>query len=265
VVDYSEGSACSRMLESALGGTVRIAIVADIHANLAAFEAVLRHSEASGPVDALWSLGDIVGYGPHPNECIALLRRYEHRGAAGNHDLAACARLGTEEFNEAAAEAARWTAEQLSAAARSYLQEQQLVVCEDDFTLVHGSLRWPEWEYLLSGEQAQAHFELQRTPYGLVGHSHVPFVCREQQGAPPTLRPATADERIELGEGRLILNPGSVGQPRDSDPRASYALYDGDAGTVTYHRVEYDVAATQRAIEAARLPRWLSERLSDGR
>jgi len=244
---------------------MRVAIVADIHANLPAFEAVLRHAEAAGRIDTLWCLGDTVGYGPHPNECVGLLRRYEQRCVGGNHDLAACGRMGTEEFNEAAAQAALWTAEQLTEAARSYLRELPMVVTEGEFTLVHGSLRWPEWEYLLSSEQAQAHFELQRTPYGLVGHSHIPFVCEERPGAPPMLRPAADGERVELSTTRLILNPGSVGQPRDGDPRAAYALYDGEAGTVTFRRVEYDIATTQRAMEAARLPRWLVERLSYGR
>ena len=251
------------MLESPL---VRIAILSDIHSNLPAFEAVLRHAEAAGRVDALWCLGDTVGYGPHPNECIALLRRYEHRAVAGNHDLAACGKMGTEEFNEAAASAAHWTAEQLSVTARAYLHALPLVDCEGDFTLVHGSLRWPEWEYLLSSEQAQVQFELQRTPYSIVGHSHLPFVCREWSSeAPPVLLPAGESQRVELGDDRMILNPGSVGQPRDGDPRASYALYDSDARAIRYHRVEYDIAATQQAMEAARLPRWLIERLSHGR
>jgi diadenosine tetraphosphatase ApaH/serine/threonine PP2A family protein phosphatase len=232
---------------------------------LPAFEAVLRHAEDAGAVDSVWCLGDIVGYGPHPNECIALLRRYEHRVVGGNHDLAACGRMGTEEFNEAAAQAARWTAEQLTEDSCSYLKELPLVISEGDFTLVHGSLRWPEWEYLLSGEQAQAHFELQQTPYGLVGHSHIPFVCEERQGTPLTLRPATYGERVELSSERLILNPGGVGQPRDGDPRAAYILYDTDDRTLTFSRVEYDIAATQQAMEASGLPRWLSERLSQGR
>ena len=243
---------------------MRIAILADIHANLPAFEAVLRHAEDGGRLDALWCLGDTVGYGPHPNECIALLRRYEQRVVAGNHDLAACGRMETEEFNEAAAEAARWTDGQLTDGSRSYLQELEMVVIEGDFTLVHGSLRWPEWEYLLSGEQAQAHFELQSTPNGLVGHSHLPFVCREEAG-PPRLTPFGDGEAVDLGAERLILNPGGVGQPRDGDPRAGYALYDSDAASVSFHRVEYDIVATQQAMEAAGLPRSLSERLSYGR
>jgi len=245
---------------------VRIAIVSDIHSNLPAFEAMLRHAEAAGRVDALWCLGDTVGYGPHPNECIALLRRYEHRAVAGNHDLAACGKMGTEEFNEAAAAAARWTAEQLSDTAREYLQGLPMVLSENEFTLVHGSLRWPEWEYLLSSEQALVQFELQRTPFSIVGHSHLPFVCRESvSGGPPALLTTTDGERVELGEGRLILNPGGAGQPRDGDPRAPYALYDSDVRAISYHRVEYDIAATQQAMEAVRLPRGLVERLSYGR
>ena len=244
---------------------MRVAIVSDIHANLAAFEAVLAHAGPAGAIDALWCLGDTVGYGPQPNECTALLRGFEQRTVAGNHDLAACGRMGTDEFNAAAAAAARWTAEQLAEAERSFLEELPPVLCEGEFTLVHGSLRWPEWEYLLSGEQAQAHFELQGTPYGLVGHSHLPFVCNEGVDAPPSLRPAIDGERVELAEGRLILNPGSVGQPRDGDPRASYVVYDTDTRVATFCRVEYDIEATQRAMDAAGLPRWLSERLSEGR
>ena len=244
---------------------MRIAIVCDIHGNLAAFQAVLRHAEGLGSVDALWCIGDTVGYGPHPNECLALLRAYQHVGVAGNHDLGACGRIDTEDFNEAAAEAIRWTSERLVGSARSYLLEQPLVANVGDFTLVHGSLRWPEWEYLLSAEQAQAHFELQRTPYSLVGHSHVPFVCQEQEGAPPSLRPLADGERVPLGDVRLILNPGGTGQPRDGDPRAAYALYEDEAAAVTFYRVDYDIAVTQRAMEAAGLPRWLSERLAHGR
>jgi diadenosine tetraphosphatase ApaH/serine/threonine PP2A family protein phosphatase len=244
---------------------VRIAIVSDIHSNLAAFEAVLRHAGTGGPLDALWCLGDTVGYGPQPNECVAQLRSYEQRAVAGNHDLAACGKMTTEEFNQAAAQAAHWTAEQLSPDSRAYLHGLPLVHSEGDFTLVHGSLRWPEWEYLLSSEQAQAQFEAQRTPYSLVGHSHLAFVCREERAAPPRLRPAADGERVELGAERLIMNPGSAGQPRDNDPRASYAVYDDAAACITFHRVEYDIAATQRAMEQAGLPHSLSERLSYGR
>jgi len=242
--------------------SMRVAIVSDIHSNHAAFRAVLAHA---GNIDALWCLGDIVGYGPQPNECIALLREHDNLAVAGNHDLAACDRMGVEEFNDAAAKAARWTAGQLSEESLQYLHALPSVVTDGDFTMVHGSLRWPEWEYLLSSEQAQAHFELQATPYSLVGHSHMPFVFREQPGMPPLLTPAADGSRIELADGRLIVNPGSVGQPRDGDPRAGYALYDSAGPSITYQRVEYDIAATQQAMEAVDLPRWLIERLSYGR
>jgi diadenosine tetraphosphatase ApaH/serine/threonine PP2A family protein phosphatase len=242
--------------------SVRVAIVSDIHSNLAALNAVVEHA---GTVDAIWCLGDIVGYGPQPNECIAVLREHKGWAAVGNHDLAATGGMGVEEFNDAAAAAARWTAEQLTQESAAYLRALPPVVIEGDFTMVHGSLRWPEWEYLLSTEQAQAQFELQTTPYSLVGHSHLPFVFREEPTRPPSLERAPSGECTVLEKQRLIINPGSVGQPRDGDPRAGYALYDSESATVTHHRVDYDIEATQQAMRAFGLPGWLIERLSEGR
>lgn len=257
---------------------MRVAIVSDIHANLPAFEAVLRHAETGGRIDTVWSLGDVVGYGPHPNECIALLRQHKHLAVSGNHDLVACGLMGSEDFNYAAATAARWTGEQLTSTSREYLGGLPKVIVEGDFTLVHGSLRFPEWEYLLSIEQALVQFELQTTAYSIVGHSHLPFVCMERlegrtapvpssSGSvpPPALGAVDDGEVFELGVVRLILNAGSAGQPRDGDPRVGYALYDTDAATVTWHRVEYDIVATQEAMTKAGLPSWLIERLSYGR
>jgi predicted phosphodiesterase len=244
---------------------MRIAIVADIHSNLEAFQAVLRHAEGEGPIERLWCVGDIVGYGPDPSACIELVRRHSHVSVAGNHDLAAIGKMGTEDFNPIAAEAAHWTARQLSAEERAYLEEMSLVVKEGDFTLVHGTLRHPEWEYLLTGEQAQAHFGLQETPYSLVGHSHVPFVAVEAPNAPAAMIVLADGDELHLSEERLAINPGGVGQPRDGDPRAAYAVYDSDARTVAFHRVEYNIEATQRKMEAAGLPRYLIDRLSRGR
>jgi diadenosine tetraphosphatase ApaH/serine/threonine PP2A family protein phosphatase len=244
---------------------LRIVIVSDVHANLPAFEAVLEDAGAGEPIDAVLCAGDTVGYGPHPNECVELLRSYQHLAVAGNHDLAACGKMPTDEFNEAAAEAASWTADQLSPGSRGYLSALPLVAVDGDFTIVHGSLRWPEWEYLLSSEQALGQFELQTTQISLVGHSHLAFVCRELPSGPPRLEPAPDGARADVSNERMILNPGGVGQPRDGDPRAGYALYDSGAGCVTFHRVEYDIEATQRAMEAAGLPAWLSERLGYGR
>lgn len=188
---------------------MRIAIVSDVHSNLEGLEAVLHRAEEGGAVDAVWCLGDVVGYGPEPSAVLARLRMRRLTCVAGNHDMAACGRMGVEDFNQAAAEAALWTAEQLSVSEREFLRELPLAVTEGAFTLVHGSLRYPEWEYLLSGEQALAQFELQGTPYSLVGHSHLPFWVEEDEpGRTPAFHPADDGAIVKLGEQRLIINPG---------------------------------------------------------
>ena len=266
---------------------MRIAIVSDVHANLAALEAVLRHAEGQGARDGLWCLGDTVGYGPEPGECIARLRGLGATLVAGNHDRAATGKIGTEEFNPDAATAARWTARQLDGDERQYLDSLPEVVRltagrdrslkaappegslqEGEFTLVHGTLRWPIWEYLYSYEVAQGHLQRQQTPFGLVGHTHVPMLVLEGEEFPNGCEMYFLEDgtKSKLERRRkLVLNPGGVGQPRDGDPRASYAVYDSDEETVTIHRVEYDIAATQKLMEAAALPRWLIDRLSVGR
>lgn len=244
---------------------MRAAIVSDVHSNIEALTAVLAHADSAGPLDAVWCLGDIVGYGPEPSAVLAMLRSRELTSVTGNHDLAAAGGIGVEEFNAYAAEAALWNGQQLSEAERRFLLSLPLTQITGAFTLVHGTLRGPEWEYLLSAEQAEVQFELQTTPYSIVGHSHLPFRFEERSGSPPRLGMASDGETLALGAARLILNPGSVGQPRDGDPRAAYLLYDDQAATVTWHRVEYDIAATQQKMRAARLPQWLSERLSMGK
>ncbi len=243
---------------------MRIAVMSDVHANLPALQAVLEHASSAG-FEQLWATGDLVGYGADPNEVLALLRQHDVVAVAGNHDLAACGLMGVEEFNRAAADAATWTAGELSEEHRAFLRELPLVRIAGDVTLAHGSIRQPEWEYLLSAEQALSQFELQTTLYSAVGHSHLPFVFEERRNAVPLLREARNGTRVELGDGRLIINPGSVGQPRDGDRRASYVLYDQEAATLTWHRVEYDIAAAQTAILAAGLAPWLAARLEAGR
>ncbi len=244
---------------------MRILIVSDIHANLAALETVLRRA---GAVDAVWSLGDSVGYGPQPSECIAGLKELGAVMVAGNHERAATGAIGTEDFNPDAATAARWTKARLTAGERSFLDALPEVALQDEFTLVHGTLRWPIWEYLYSCEAAIGHLQLQETPFGLVGHTHVPALVMEDERLPRgcELYRLADGERVELRrEQRLVINPGSVGQPRDGDCRASYALYDTEEKAITLHRVEYDIAATQKLMAEARLPRWLIERLVEGR
>ena len=243
---------------------MRILIAADVHANLAAFEAVLRHAERSGAIDRLWSPGDIVGYGPDPSACIALVRNHPHLAVAGNHDFAAAAKIATSDFNAAAAEAAAWTARRLDYEERQYLEQLPEVAYEGDFTLVHGSLRAPLWEYVLTMPAMEAQFRLMETPYSIIGHSHVAFLAEEGNDGKVWMSSWQDGETVNLPQSRLIINPGGVGQPRDGDPRAAYALYDSDAHTLTLHRVDYDIAATQQKIRAAGLPASLAERLTYG-
>lgn len=244
---------------------MRIAILSDVHSNLTALRAVFHHAESDGAFDAVWCLGDIVGYGAQPSETIALLRERPLTAVAGNHDFAATGVIGVEEFNPVAAEAALWTADHISSDERAFLRDLPQTAIAGDFTLVHGSLREPVWEYLLDAEQAEAQFALQATPYSLVGHSHLPFWVAEHEARTHTFSRAADGERLRLDGRRLIINPGSAGQPRDGDPRVSYVLYDTDAVTITWHRVAYDVAVTQKAIRAAGLPKFLAERLAAGR
>lgn len=245
---------------------MRVTVLSDVHANLPALEAVLQHAEAERALDQVWSLGDLVGYGPHPGECLALLRRYPFLSVAGNHDLAAIGELDTGEFNPDAAAAVAWTARHLTATERAFLRALPLVRVEGEFTLVHGSLRHPVWEYILGPEAARAHLARQQTPYSFVGHTHVPMLGVEPAtGETPELWLATDGETVALAEQRLIINPGGVGQPRDGDPRAAYAVLDLEARTITFHRVAYDIARTQQAMRAAGLPTWLIQRLAYGR
>jgi diadenosine tetraphosphatase ApaH/serine/threonine PP2A family protein phosphatase len=246
----------------------RTLIVSDIHANLTALEAVIRDAEHPGPIDAVWSLGDCVGYGPQPGECIARLKGFGAAMVAGNHERAATGAIGTEDFNPDAAAAAQWTKARLNPDDKAFLDALAEVECRDDFTIVHGTLRWPIWEYLFDSEAALGHLALQNTPFGLVGHTHVPMLVVEDRTSFEgcQLFRLADGEKIDLDPNiRMVINPGSVGQPRDGDPRASYAIYDSDAPSIGLHRVEYDIAATQKLMGEANLPRWLIERLSTGR
>ena len=238
-------------------------VVSDIHSNLEALTAVIDDATGEGGFDEMWALGDLVGYGPDPAACIELLRQHDARSVAGNHDLAASGMMGVEMFNDYAAAAARWTTGQLDEEDATYLRDLPLRMEMHGFTAVHGSPRDPVWEYVVNSVSALAAFEDISTPRCLVGHSHVPFICRLENGA-PAFRLATTGP-VEVGDGRAIVNPGSVGQPRDGDPRASYAVYDSDAETITHHRVDYDIPATQSKMHERGLPEYLAERLTYGR
>jgi len=239
---------------------VRVAVLSDIHANLPALEAILT---ILAPYDAVWHLGDVVGYGPQPNEVVARLEREGAVGVRGNHDAAATGQIDADWFNEDARVAVEWTARILTPAARAWLLGLPEVRTERGFTLVHGSPRDPTWEYIASTAVARAGLHDLATPYGLFGHTHDPRVFRVQGGAVETLGPTDRAE-LALDERPTLLNPGSVGQPRDGDPRASGLLLDLEARHATWHRVAYDIGAVQARMREVGLPKRLVDRLDRG-
>ena len=239
-------------------------ILADIHANLEALRGVVEDAAGGQGFDQIWSLGDVVGYGPDPVACIDLLREHDVTAVAGNHDLAACGLITPEDFNEDAAAAIWWTISQLDFSHYDYLRNLPQRLQVGQFTIAHGSAREPFWrEYVDTPEAAKASFELLETPASLVGHSHRAQVWSED-GSEVSLRQPSADTSVELGNGRMIINPGAVGQPRDSDPRAAYAIYDSDRMAITFHRVAYDRPTTQLKMKEKGLPRYLWMRLEFG-
>lgn len=245
---------------------MRIAVLSDIHGNLPALDAVL---DALGPVDAIWQLGDIVGYGPEPEAVITRLRDIGAVGVLGNHDAAALERIESSWFNDDARTAVQWAAGQLSAEARTWLGALPDRLTQDadegstGFTLAHGSPRDPMWEYVYSAPVARANLAAFQTTYCLVGHTHVPLVFREEDGAVETLAPSDGSQLVLDGR-RMILNPGSVGQPRDGDPRACAMILDTTGRVVEWRRIAYPVDVTQERMRAVGLPPRLVERLSHG-
>jgi predicted phosphodiesterase len=242
---------------------MRALVLSDVHSNLEALQAVVEDAERRGGFQVIWSLGDLIGYGPDPSACLRLLRGYELLAVAGNHDYAAVGKMSVTSFNPAAAAAVQWTSNQISADDVGFLDGLPLTATAEPFTLVHGSLRSPVWEYLLTDESALATLELLPTQFCLVGHSHIPFICLENWGAPKFVE-FTEDQIFGLDEERWIINPGGVGQPRDRDPRPSYVIHDSESKTVERHRITYDVAVTQEKMRRARLPRHLIDRLDYG-
>ena len=240
---------------------MRVAVLSDIHANLVALDAVLA---AIGDVDAIWHLGDVVGYGPEPDGVVQRLEATGAIGVAGNHDRAATGGPEIDWFNPDARAAMEWTRTRISPETTRWLNAQPVRRTEADRLLVHGSPRDPLWEYITSASVAGANFEALSTGVGLFGHTHIPAAWLERDGRVEGTEPA-ASSSVRLEEGtRALLNPGSVGQPRDGDPRASWLELDGDAGTVTWRRTEYDVPAVQREMRSAGLPVRLIERLRHG-
>jgi diadenosine tetraphosphatase ApaH/serine/threonine PP2A family protein phosphatase len=240
---------------------MRLAVLSDIHSNLAALDAVRADLPT---VDEVWVLGDTVGYGPQPNEVIAALQEMGARSVMGNHDGAAIGAVDTGWFNPDAGRAIAWTSEVIDDNSRAYLATLPEIRVQDDLTAVHGSPRDPIWEYIVSSSVAAENLSAFSTRICLHGHTHVPVVFQADGDAVEPVLP-TLDVPVSIAEGRALVNPGSVGQPRDGNPAASYLVLDTDAGTVQFHRVSYDIDATQKLMREVGLPARLVERLSYGR
>ncbi len=240
---------------------MRYAVLSDIHGNLEALRAVL--ADAAHHADDVLCLGDVVGYGADPGPCVDLIGSRARRVVAGNHEHAVIGRMDLSWFNRYARAAAEWTREQLDGDATAYLDALPLTATVDDATLVHASPRQPqEWDYLVTEDDGLAAFGAFDTRLCFVGHSHVPAMWSFGSSGPDYAR---GDVSISLDAGRrYIVNVGSVGQPRDRDVRAAYAVWDVDARRIAVRRVPYDVGAARAKIEEAGLPRFLADRLAAG-
>jgi len=244
---------------------MQIAVVTDIHGNRQAFEAAIGAAEAAG-ADELWCLGDLVGYGAEPDACVALAEAHCAICLAGNHDLAVAGVLSLDDFSRGAALAARWTQDNISEDTKEFL----LALSPDGgaygYGLFHASPRDPIWEYVLSGLTAELCFDSTDFRVSLIGHSHVALSFNRPEGQPAGGSTRREGDELDVSEGtgEWLLNPGGCGQPRDGDNRAAWLLLDTEKATAKWCRVEYDIAAAQKAIRDARLPDSLAERLQHG-
>lgn len=239
---------------------MRVLIISDVHANLPALEAVLKDA---GSVDAVWCLGDLVDYGPDPNECVDLVRKQPNLVCLlGNHDAAVLGRLDLSFFNREASLSVQWTQQALRDDTRQFLEQLPERIVVGSCTLVHGSPRNPLWEYLLDLSVVAANFAHFDTTYCLVGHTHIPVIFHYDGEWIEWVVPK--DKEAVTLKTPVIANPGSVGQPRDRDPRAAYAIFDPEAGTWEFHRVEYPIDQVQERIIKAGLPTYHARRLSEG-
>lgn len=241
---------------------MRVLIISDIHANINALEAVLLEA---GAVDAVWCLGDIVGYGPDPNQCVERVRNLPNLTCIlGNHDAAALDQIDITAFNPEARQAITWTQQALSDESIKFLKSLAETAVVGDVTLAHGSPRQPIWEYLLDTRTATLNFDFFRTPFCFVGHTHLPvlYYLPDDTRAARLLVPDNFTQTTLTP--RSIINPGSVGQPRDRDPRSAYAIYDTDLGTWEFRRIAYNILDVQDRMRKMGLPDRHIQRLSSG-
>ncbi len=238
---------------------MRILIISDIHANLTAFQTVLN--DVNGNWDYVWCLGDVVGYGPDPNECVELLQTMPHLCLAGNHDWAALGRLDIRTFNPDARRAVEWTQETLKPENIAFLEALPVTFVIGDYTLVHASPREPVWEYILEQLVAELNFPHFETPYCFVGHTHQPVIYEMGKSHP---REPRYGQPHTLNGTRQIINPGSIGQPRDQNPEAAYGLLDTETGVFEHRRIPYDIPDVQERMREYGLPERLVTRLEHG-
>jgi predicted phosphodiesterase len=244
------------------GDPLKIAVLSDVHGNLPAFRAVLDEVDAAG-VDAIWFLGDLVGYGAFPDECVELAAERCDLCLAGNHDLGVLGRIDIADFSAHAAEAARWTRERVGKPTLDFLGGLSEERDGEAIGLWHASPRDPVWEYVLSIPQAGECIDSMDARVGAIGHTHV--ACWfTQDGGDPSGDAAMEGTRHDLSTGKWLVNPGSVGQPRDGDPRAAWLALDLADWTADWRRVEYPIQEAADAIDAAGLPRSLGQRLFIG-
>ena len=241
---------------------MRVAVISDIHSNLHALEAVLADIQAEAP-DEVWCLGDIVGYGAQPNECVDAVRETAQLSLCGNHDLAVLGTIDVAAFSGDAGAAARWTRTVLGDGQAEWLGALKPTADRVGVQLFHGSPLDPVWDYVLSEEIAKECILQTTAPLLLVGHSHVALALR-WDGGQMSGGLASAATEVDLARGRFVLNPGSVGQPRDGDPRAAWLLIDEETGRAAFRRVPYPIAQAQAAIRACGLPEGLAARLAHG-
>jgi diadenosine tetraphosphatase ApaH/serine/threonine PP2A family protein phosphatase len=241
---------------------MRILVLSDIHANITALEAVLADAKE---FDAVWCLGDILGYGPDPNECVNRIRELPIRLCMlGNHDAAVIGKMDLASFNYDARMTVEWMQNILTSENMDFISCLPEKEVFDDVTLVHGSPRNPIWEYILDWHTALINFDYFETRFCFVGHTHLPILYQMKEGqSGPSIQMLPANHQFKL-EGRMIINPGSVGQPRDRDPRAAYAIFDSNEGTWQEHRVVYDVEFTQKRMTQSGLPERNALRLTEG-
>jgi predicted phosphodiesterase len=243
---------------------VRLGIISDIHSNLPALEAVLAEIDESG-VDELWCLGDVVGYGAQPDECSKLVSERCALSLVGNHDLAVLGEIEVSAFSPSAADAVIWTQGNVAPETLEYLRTLEPADETREVGLYHASPRDPVWEYVLRVDQAEECLELQSGRVSLIGHSHVAlFFVAPEGDAEVRGSHAEAGTKLEIAEGRWLINPGSVGQPRDGDPRAAWLELDTDDWTATYRRTPYEIDRAAEAIAEAELPQQLAARLYVG-